>query len=117
MMVTGIRRQAYSGAGAYQITAGGTLAYAPGVNGDVGQLVRLGRDGRTAPLKVPAAAHLRFTPSPDGHRIASVVEGVERQELHLYDLVTGASETIDQGLFLGPRRGVPMAAAWRIESS
>jgi tRNA A-37 threonylcarbamoyl transferase component Bud32 len=100
-LVTGIRRQAYSGAGAYQITPSGMLVYAPGVNGDVGQLVRLGRDGRTAPLKVPQAAHLRFTPSPDGDRIASVVEGVEQQELHIYHLVTGASETIDEGFFIG----------------
>jgi hypothetical protein len=30
-----------------------------------------------------------------------VVEGVEQQELHIYDLVSGASETIDRGIFLG----------------
>ncbi len=101
-LVAGVRRQAYSGAGDYQISARGDLVYSPGANGDVGLLVRLGRDGRIEPLNISPAVHLRFTPSPDGRRMASVVEGVEQQELRVYDLATGASETVDQGFLIGP---------------
>ncbi|MEQ1694078.1 MAG: hypothetical protein ABMA00_22505, partial [Gemmatimonas sp.] len=46
------------------------------------------------------AAFLRFTPSPDGQRLAAVAQGVQSQELRLYDLRTGTHETLDQALYV-----------------
>ncbi len=51
-------------------------------------------------LPVDAAAFLRFTPSPDGPRLAAVLQGVQWQEARLYDLRTGTHETLDQALYV-----------------
>lgn len=47
------------------------------------------------------AAFLRYAPSPDGRRLAAVVEGTQQQELRVYDLVSGTRETHDAGFYLG----------------
>ena len=96
-----VRRSAYSGVGQYDLTVDGTLIYMPGLNADLGRLVMVGRDGRAEPLPVEEEAFLRFTPSPDGKRIAAVVEGTQRQELRVYDLASGGKETQDTGFYLG----------------
>ena len=87
-MATGLRRSDYSGAGAYAISASGTLVYAQGINRAVGNLVLA---GGAAPdtLRVGRAAFLRFSLSPDGRRLAAVVESLEGEELRVYDLRTG----------------------------
>jgi dipeptidyl aminopeptidase/acylaminoacyl peptidase len=95
-----VRRSVYLGAGGYDLTAAGSLVYLPGVNAEVGNLVQRTHDGRMTILNVPAAAHLRFTPSPDGRRIATVVEGVRQQELRVYDLSSGGAQAIDQGFYI-----------------
>jgi len=100
-----IRRSAYSGVGQYTISNDGTLTYVPGLNADIGRLVRVARNGRLDSLRVDAAAFLRFTPSPDGRRLAGVVEGTQHQEMRVYDLESGTHETYDTGFYLG-------AAAW-----
>ena len=100
-LVPAVRRNAYSGVGQYHVTDNGTLVYLPGINADIGRLVRLTRDGRPVPLPVGEAAYLRFTPSPDGRRLATVVEGIQQQELRVYDLGTGTHQTHDKGFFLG----------------
>jgi len=100
-LVPGVRRSAYSGAGHYDITDAGALVYVPGINAEMGRLVRWSSDGRTAPLPVDEAVHLRFTPSPDGQRLGTVVEGIEQEELRLYDLRTGTHEVVDRGFFIG----------------
>ncbi|MDX2182657.1 MAG: hypothetical protein SFW08_01615, partial [Gemmatimonadaceae bacterium] len=100
-LVPGVRRATYSGAGHFDITRDGSLAFVPGINAEVGQLVRWSNDGRTTPLGVEDGVHLRFAASPDTRRIASVVAGVEQQELRIYDLRTGAKEVVDRGLHLG----------------
>jgi eukaryotic-like serine/threonine-protein kinase len=100
-LVQGVRRSTYSGAGHFDITDNGALVYVPGINAEAGRLVRWSSDGRLLPLPVDEAVHLRFTPSPDGQRLGTVVEGLQQEELRLYDLRTGTSETVDQGFFIG----------------
>jgi serine/threonine-protein kinase len=95
------RRSPYSGEGQFDLTRAGTLVYVPGVNAEVGRLVRRSPNGPAVPLPVIPAAYLRFTPSPDGQRLAVVVEGIQQQELWLYDLRTATHETIDQALYVG----------------
>ncbi len=89
-LVTGIRREAYTGAGQYDVAASGTLVYAEGPNASVGRLVRAVA-GEVTPLPIEPAYFLRFDNSRDGRRLAAVVEGVREQELRVYDLVSGRS--------------------------
>ena len=100
-LVPGVRRTVYSGAGQFDLTNDGTLVYVPGVNAEKGRFVRWSGDGRVTPLDVEEATHLRFTPSQDGLRLGSVVEGIQQQELRIYDLQTGTSETVEKGFFIG----------------
>jgi serine/threonine-protein kinase len=87
-LVTGLGRDPYSGAGSYSVSATGTLVYANGINGAVGHLVRA--DERTSDtLPAGREAFLQFSMSPDGRRLASVVERTNGQELRLYDLRSG----------------------------
>ncbi len=87
-MLTGLARGSYSGAGSYALSATGTLIYANGINEAVGHLVR--SDGRTTDtLRVGREPFLQFAMSPDGRRLAAVVQRLDGQELRLYDLQTG----------------------------
>jgi tRNA A-37 threonylcarbamoyl transferase component Bud32 len=87
-LVTGLGRGAYSGAGSYALSPTGTLVYANGVNEGVGHLVRA--DGRRLDtLPVGAEAFLQFAVSPDGRRLAVVVERFDGHELRIYDLHSG----------------------------
>jgi len=99
-LVPHVRRGVYLGAGSYDLTMDGTLVYLPGLNAEVGRLVQRMRDGRLTTLNVSPAAHLRFSPSPEGRRMATVVEGVQQQELRVYDLRDGTYERYDQGFYL-----------------
>jgi len=109
-LVPWVRRASYSGAGEYDLTRDGTLVYAPGVNPDVGRLVRVTRDGLVTPMALDEAPFLRFTPSPDGTRLAAVVEGIEQQELRIYDLRTRESSVLAGAFFIGP-------AAWSADGA
>lgn len=100
-LVSDVRRQSYTGAGQWDLTRDGTLVYALGDNGEVGRLVERGRDGDVESLDAQEAAHLRFEMSPDGGRLASVVEAVQGQELRVHDLRTGTVEVVDEGFFVG----------------
>ncbi|MEJ2541070.1 MAG: protein kinase, partial [Gemmatimonadota bacterium] len=100
-LVPDIRREAYTGAGQWDLTRDGTLVFAMGRNAEVGRLVEFGPGGDVVPLNVGEAAHLRFEPSPDGSRLASTVEAIQGQELRLHDLRTGSFEVIDEGFFIG----------------
>ena len=87
-MLTGLGRSAYTGSGSFAVSATGTLVYANGVNEAVGHLVRT--DGRTRDtLPVGREAFLQFAVSPDGRRLAAVVERFDGHELRLYDLRSG----------------------------
>ena len=100
-LVPMVRRSSYSGVGQFDLTDDGTLTYVPGINADIGRLVRLTRDGRTVPLPVAAAAYLRFTPSPDGRQLATVAQGLQHQELDVFDLESGTRETLDTAFYIG----------------
>ncbi|NNK64806.1 MAG: protein kinase [Gemmatimonadetes bacterium] len=95
-----VRREAYTGAGQWDLTPDGTLVFAMGGNAEIGRLVEATADGRVVPLNTGEAAHLRYEPSPDETRLATVVEAVQGHELRLYDLRTGTSEVIDEGFFI-----------------
>jgi hypothetical protein len=69
-LVALVRRTAYTGGGQFDLTRDGALVYVPGVNAEVGRLVRRPSGGNAMPLPVDPAAFLRFTPSPDGVRLA-----------------------------------------------
>ncbi len=100
-LVPEVRRSAYSGIGQFDIADNGTLTYVPGINADIGQLVKVRQGGGLDTLPVPAAAFQRFAPSPDGGRLAAVVEGRREQELRVYDLADGTHEAFDAGFFVG----------------
>jgi serine/threonine-protein kinase len=89
-LIQGVRREAYTGAGQYDVAANGTIVYAEGANASVVRLVKFGAGG-TIPLAVEPAYFLRYDLSRDGRRLAAVVEGVRDQELRVYDLVSGRS--------------------------
>jgi len=109
-LVPMVRRSGYSGVGQFDIADDGTLTYVPGVNADIGRLVRVTRDGRLVPLPVEEAAYLRYAPSPDGRRLAAVAEGLRHQELKVFDLEGGTQETLDTAFSIG-------APAWSPDGS
>jgi serine/threonine-protein kinase len=91
-LVTGLDRSAYFGFGSYGLSSAGTLVYALGSNRAVGNLVTT--DGRFADtLAVGRDAFHLFALSPDGRRLATVVDGLQRQELRIYDLRSGEHQT------------------------
>ena len=87
-MVTGLERTSYSGNGTYGISANGTLVYSNGINRAVGNLVRTNGKA-TDTLHVGREAFLQFAMSPDGRRLAAVVERFDGHELRIYDLRSG----------------------------
>jgi eukaryotic-like serine/threonine-protein kinase len=100
-LVSMVRRSGYSGVGQFDIADDGTLTYIPGINADIGRLVRVTRDGRTLALPIEPAAFLRFSVSPDGLRLAAVSQGLQHQELRVFHLESGAEETLDGAFFIG----------------
>lgn len=73
---TGPGRMDYSDAGTYALSASGTLVWARGANRAVGHLVSAAGSSLDT-LPVGAEAFLRFNVSPDGRRLAAVVESLE----------------------------------------
>jgi serine/threonine-protein kinase len=100
-LVPNVRRQTYTGAGEYDFTDDGALVYFEGANAEVGRLVRNDRRGSTSVIPGEPAAHLRFSPSPDGRRMASVVEGIQGQELRIYDLSVGSYQILTEHPYIG----------------
>ena len=97
----GVRREAYSGTGQYRVMATGTLVYAPGPNTAVGRMVRTRPDGRLDSLPIEAAEFLRYDMAPDGRTLAAAVDGVQEQELRIYDLETGRRQVWLRGVEVG----------------
>jgi eukaryotic-like serine/threonine-protein kinase len=87
-MASGLRLADYTANADYAIAASGTLVYAQGDNRSVGNLVRVRASGIDT-LPVGREAFVTFEYSPDGRRLAAVVEGLDGQELRIYDLATG----------------------------
>ena len=92
-LVGGVRRESYTGAGQYDISPNGTLAYIPGANAEVGRLVVKRGDAEPEPLPIEPDPFVIFDLSPDGRRLAAVVEGVDAQELRIYELDSRRSRT------------------------
>jgi serine/threonine-protein kinase len=88
-MATGLGRRAYFGDGTFAVSLSGTLVYAQGANGALGYMVAA--DGQSLDtLPLGRNAFLRFSVSPDGNRLAAVVEAIDGQELRVYDLRSGS---------------------------
>jgi hypothetical protein len=75
----------------FDLAPDGTLVFVPGINAEIGQLVRLRAGGTPEPLVADRAAFQRFDLSPDRRWLAVVVQGVDDQELRIYDLATSQS--------------------------
>jgi eukaryotic-like serine/threonine-protein kinase len=88
-LVQNVRRESYRGTGQFDIAADGTLVYASGPNAEIGSLVIAREGAAPEPLPLPPAAFLRYNVSPDGRRLAAVVQGTKAQELRIYDLRDG----------------------------
>jgi serine/threonine-protein kinase len=97
----GVRREAYSGTGQYRVMASGTLVYAPGPNTAIGRMVRTRQDGRLDSLPIEAAEFLRYDVAPDGRTLAAAVDGVQEQELRIYDLESGRRQVWLRGVEVG----------------
>jgi len=91
-MASGIGLGEYTGNGSFAIAPSGTLVYAQGDNRSVGHLVHLTAAGIDT-LPVGREAFLTFEYSPDGRRLAAVIEGLEGMELRIYDLSSGRFQT------------------------
>ena len=84
-LLTGMRREAV-GDGQYDLTADGSLVYAPGVDATLGRIMKL-RPGKEAePLPIESADFQRYDLSRDGRWLAAAVQGSVENELRLYDL-------------------------------
>jgi serine/threonine-protein kinase len=106
-LLAGVATTSYAGQGQFDIAGDGTLVYVPGPSANRGRLVKVDSDGLTQDLPVPEAAYLRFDVSPDGRRLASAVDGLNGQELKIYDLVTGREQTWLSTMTLGHPRWSP----------
>jgi len=91
-LVHGIARRGNTGAGAYDLTAAGTLVYAEGASHTGGKLVRIDEHSMDT-LDVGQEAFEHYAPSPDGTRLAAVLWGTDylHDELRVYNLRTGDS--------------------------
>jgi len=103
-LVSGIRRESYQGLGQYDIAENGSLVYALRENAEVGQLMIVHPRSAT-PMPIPLiavpAAFQRFDLSPDGRRIAAVIQGHFDQELRVYDLEDKRSRTWLRAPYIG----------------
>jgi hypothetical protein len=103
----GVRAESLSGSGQFQVTSDGTLYYVPGVHAQIVQPVRADAEGEVLRLGIEPAAFLRYDMSPDGRRFAAVVEGVDGQELRIYDVDTGQYRVWTQSVWVGFPRWSP----------
>jgi serine/threonine-protein kinase len=92
----GIRSEA-AGDAQYDVTADGTLVFAPGVNAEIGRLVRLRPGGTPEPVVAEQAPFQRFDLSPDRRWLAAVAQTPEGQELRLYDTRDGQRAVLARG--------------------
>jgi serine/threonine protein kinase len=87
-LLKGVRAEALGDA-QYDITDDGTLVYAPGLNAEMGHIVRLRPGAPAQMLSTDRAAYQRFDLSPDRRWLAAVVQTADEQELRIYDTRDG----------------------------
>ncbi|HSB55023.1 MAG TPA: hypothetical protein VLD58_11730, partial [Gemmatimonadales bacterium] len=95
-LLTGLRREAL-GEGQFDISANGTLVYAPGIDATIGRLVTLHAAGVPQPLPMESGDFQRFDLSRDRRWVAASVQGSESNELRVYDLQNGQHFTWQRG--------------------
>jgi serine/threonine-protein kinase len=96
-MLSGLDRQPYTGEGRYTVSRAGTLVYVQGKDHTIGHLVSA-TDQSLDTLPIGRDAFLRYAVSPDGQRLAAVVETLEGEQLRVYDLATGRNLVLFRGL-------------------
>jgi serine/threonine-protein kinase len=96
MLLPGVRREAV-GEAQYDLSADGTLLFAPGVDATIGRMVSLKPGGPPQPLPVEAADFQRYDLSRDRRWLAAVVQAAEGTELRIYDLRDGQHFTWIKG--------------------
>ena len=87
-LVNGIRREAVGDA-QFNLSADGTLVFAPGADATVGRIVRLRPGSAPSSLPMEPAAFQRYDLSRDGRWLAAVAQTADGQELRIYDLRNG----------------------------
>ncbi|MFN8652183.1 MAG: serine/threonine-protein kinase [Gemmatimonadales bacterium] len=85
LLVSGVRRDPV-GEGQFDLSANGTLVFAPGVDATIGHIVRRSPGRQPEPLPIEPANFQRFDLSRDGRWFAASVQGVDGNELRVYDL-------------------------------
>ena len=91
-LLDGVRREAL-GEGQFDISANGTLVYAPGLDATIGRLVRFHPGQAIAPLPIDPADFQRYDLTRDGRWLAAVTPGSDAIELRIYDLQNGQRST------------------------
>ncbi len=91
-LVSGIRREAL-GEGQYDISASGTLVFAPGLDATIGRLVRFHPGQPVQPIPIENADYQRYDLSRDGRWLAAVTPGADGLELRIHDLQNGQRST------------------------
>ena len=87
-ILTGVRREAF-GEAQFDLSADGTLVYAPGLDGTIGRMVTLRSGGSPQPLPVETGDFQRYDLSRDRRWLAAAVQATEGMELRIYDLRDG----------------------------
>lgn len=85
---TGVRREAL-GEGQFDVSESGALVFAPGIDASIGNLVRLRPGGTPEPLPMESGDFQRYDLTNDGRWLATVSQGVDGNELRIYDLRDG----------------------------
>ena len=98
-LLSGMRREAI-GEGQYDISANGTLVYAPGVDATLGRMVRLRPGKEPEPLPLEMADFQRYDLSRDGRWFVAAVQGPVENELRQYDLRDGQHFTWLRGEYV-----------------
>jgi serine/threonine-protein kinase len=91
-LLAGVRREAF-GEAQFDLSADGTLVYAPGVDGTIGRMVALRSGGSPQPLPVETGDFQRYDLSRDRRWLAAAVQATEGMELRVYDLRDGQQFT------------------------
>jgi serine/threonine-protein kinase len=91
-LIPGVRRES-AGSGQFDIAENGTLAYTPGDNTPLVNIVKMEKGKEAVPLPIETNFFQRFDLTMNGRWLAGIVIGPQSQELRIYDLKNGQSFT------------------------
>ena len=89
----GVRVESSRGAAQFELGASGTLVWAPGELMARGILVRADRTGRVDTIPAPVDSYAGLELSPDGRRLAAIVDEGERNNVVVIDVASGRTST------------------------